>query len=89
MHVLDSADEVLVSDVESADNLESSRHFVGVLRLLVEASGKYSGVLVAENDSASYRFAGASGLVAAVHEWLADAQRESQTPGLDSGRGNE
>jgi hypothetical protein len=78
-----------MSNVESADNLESSRHFVGVLRLLVETSGKYSGVLVAENDSASYRFAGASGLLAAVLEWLADAQRESQIPGSDSCPGNE
>jgi hypothetical protein len=73
-----------MSDGESADSLERSRHVVGVLRLLVEASGKFSGVLVAE--SASYRFAGPKGLTAAVLEWLADAQRASGSPGVDSSR---
>ena len=76
-----------MGDGESADSLESSRHIVGVLRLLVEASGKFSGILVSENDSASYRFVGTSGLTAAVLEWLADAQREPRSRGPGSSRG--
>ena len=76
-----------MGDGKSADSLENSRHIVGVLRLLVEPSGKFSGVLVAENDSASYRFVGTSGLTASVLEWLADAQREPWTPGPGSSRG--
>ncbi|MCY7399436.1 MAG: hypothetical protein LH477_00480 [Nocardioides sp.] len=76
-----------MSDGESADSLESSRHHVGVLRLLVEASGKFSGVPVASQDARSYRFVGTSGLTAAVVAWLADAQRQPRTDGQDSSRG--
>lgn len=76
-----------MSDGGSADSLESSRHHVGVLRLLVEASGKFSGVLVAGQDSRRYLFVGTSGLVAAVRAWLADAQGEPDSDQSNSGRG--
>ncbi len=76
-----------MSDGGTADSLESSRHHVGVLRVLVEASGKFSGVLVVGQDSHSYRFVGPSGLTAAVRAWLTDAQREHRTDGPASGHG--
>lgn len=73
-----------MSECGSTDCLESSRHHVGVLRLLVEVNGKFSGVLVAGRDSRSYRFVGTSGLTSAVLAWLADAQGE---PKCDARRG--
>jgi hypothetical protein len=73
-----------MSEGGSADSMESSRHHVGVLRVLVEANGKFSGVLVAGQDARSYRFVGTRGLTAAALAWLSDAQGE---PRSDSRRG--
>ena len=75
-----------MSDGATADRLGSSRHCVGVLRLLVEASGKFSGVLVPDNQSASYHFVGPSGLTAAVEEWLGDGQQGHRSQGPDPSR---
>lgn len=74
-----------MSDGGAADSLERSRHHVGVLRLIVEASGRFSGVLVGQ-DAHSYRFVGTNGLTAAVFAWLADAQHEPNS-GQDSSCG--
>ena len=66
-----------MTDDQSIEHLQTSRHVVGVLRLLVEPSGRFSGAIVNDDDTATYRFAGPDGLVAAVGQWLSDTAAAS------------
>lgn len=69
-----------MAEGDSADKLSAKRHFVLVLRVVVEGGGKVTGELVDPSSDHRRRFNEINELVDEVRGWIDDVVRKS-SPG--------
>lgn len=69
-----------MADGDSADMLSAKRHFVLVVRVLVEGGGKVTGELVDPSSDRRRRFDDVTDLVDEIRGWIDDAIRQG-SPG--------
>jgi hypothetical protein len=68
-----------MTDGDPVDRLSARRHFVLVLRLIVQAHGKVTGELVDPLTLQRQRFTEFGHIVNAVHNWIDDARSTADT----------
>jgi hypothetical protein len=69
-----------MAEGDSADKLSAKRHFVLVLRVVVEGGGKVTGELVDPSSDRRRRFNEITELVDEVRDWIDDVIRQA-SPG--------